>query len=58
MDAASHEDWPVQRIAGVSHVSEAHFARVFKEAFCVSPHCYVLMRCIERAIASPQLRPA
>nr|WP_295777469.1 AraC family transcriptional regulator [Rhodoferax sp.] len=51
MDAASHEDWPVQRLAGVSHVSEAHFARAFKEAFGVPPHRYLLTRRIERAVA-------
>lgn len=49
MDAASHEDWPVQRLAGVSLVSEAHFARSFKEAFGVPPHRYLLTRRIERA---------
>jgi len=49
MDAASHEDWPVRRLAGVSHVSEAHFARSFKEAFGVPPHRYLLTRRIERA---------
>ncbi|MET0660458.1 MAG: GFA family protein [Steroidobacteraceae bacterium] len=27
MDAASHEHWPVRRLARVSRVSEAHFAR-------------------------------
>jgi AraC-like DNA-binding protein len=37
MDAASHEAWPVQRLARVSHVSEAHFARSFKEAFGIPP---------------------
>ena len=51
MDAASHEDWPVQRLAGVSHVSQAHFARAFKEAFGVPPHRYLLTRRIERAVA-------
>jgi transcriptional regulator GlxA family with amidase domain len=51
MDAASHEDWPVQRLARVSHVSEAHFARSFKEAFGVPPHRYLLTRRIERAKA-------
>ena len=51
MDAASHEDWPVQRLADVSHVSEAHFARAFKEAFGVPPHRYLLTRRIERAVA-------
>jgi len=51
MDAASHEDWPVQRLARVSDVSEAHFARSFKEAFGVPPHRYLLTRRIERAMA-------
>src|SRR4249919_3696039 len=51
MDAASHEEWPVQRLARVSHVSAAHFARSFKEAFGVPPHRYLLTRRIERATA-------
>ena len=49
MDAASHEEWPVQRLARVSSVSEAHFARSFKEAFGLPPHRYLLTRRIERA---------
>lgn len=51
MDAASHEDWPVSRLASVSGVSEAHFARSFKQAFGVPPHRYLLTRRIERAMA-------
>ena len=51
MDAASHEAWPVARLARVSHVSPAHFARVFKDAFGVPPHRYLLTRRIERATA-------
>jgi transcriptional regulator GlxA family with amidase domain len=51
MDAASHEPWPVRRLARVSGVSEAHFARSFKEAFGVPPHRYLLTRRIERATA-------
>ena len=51
MDAASHEDWPVRRLAKVSCVSEAHFARAFKDAFGVPPHRYLLTRRIERAKA-------
>jgi AraC-like DNA-binding protein len=51
MDAASHEVWPVQRLAQVSAVSEAHFARSFKQAFGVPPHRYLLTRRIERATA-------
>lgn len=49
MDAASHEEWPVRRLAQVSAVSEAHFARSFKEAFGVPPHRYLLTRRLERA---------
>src|SRR5262245_23405298 len=51
MDAASHEEWPVRRLAQVSGASEAHFARAFKEAFGVPPHRYLLTRRIERAVA-------
>ena len=49
MDAASHEDWPVERLARVSGVSAAHFARSFKAAFGLPPHRYLLTRRIERA---------
>jgi transcriptional regulator GlxA family with amidase domain len=49
MDAASHETWPVERLARVSGVSAAHFARSFKEAFGVPPHRYLLTRRVERA---------
>ena len=51
MDAASHEPWPVRRLAQVSGVSEAHFARSFKAAFGLPPHRYLLTRRIERAKA-------
>lgn len=51
MDACSHEEWPVRRLARVSGVSEAHFARSFKQAFGVPPHRYLLTRRIERAKA-------
>lgn len=51
LDAASHEAWPVSRLAAVSGVSEAHFARSFKAAFGVPPHRYLLSRRIERAKA-------
>jgi transcriptional regulator GlxA family with amidase domain len=51
MDAASHEPWPVPRLAEVSGVSQAHFARSFKQAFGVPPHRYLLTRRIERATA-------
>jgi transcriptional regulator GlxA family with amidase domain len=51
MDAASHEAWPVRRLAQVSGVSEAHFARSFKLAFGLPPHRYLLTRRVERATA-------
>ena len=51
MDVASHEEWPIPRLAKVSGVSEAHFARSFKDAFGVPPHRYLLTRRIERASA-------
>jgi transcriptional regulator GlxA family with amidase domain len=50
MDAACSDDWPVWRLASVSHVSEAHFARSFKEAFGIPPHRYLLSRRIEKAV--------
>lgn len=49
MDAASHEAWPVQRLAEVSGVSPAHFARSFRQAFGIPPHRYLLTRRIEQA---------
>lgn len=49
MDAASHEAWPVTRLAEVSGVSAAHFARSFKRAFGLPPHRYLLTRRIEQA---------
>jgi len=51
MDVRSHEDWPIRRLARVSGVSEAHFARSFKAAFGLPPHRYLLTRRIERAVA-------
>ena len=51
MDASSQEEWPVRRLAQVSGVSEAHFARSFKQAFGIPPHRYQLTRRIERATA-------
>jgi transcriptional regulator GlxA family with amidase domain len=51
MDAGSHEAWPVRRLARVSGVSQAHFARSFRDAFGVPPHRYLLTCRIERAKA-------
>src|SRR5262249_23007278 len=52
MDAASEEDWPARRLAKVSGVSQAHFARSFKAAFGLPPHRYLLTRRIERAVTA------
>jgi len=49
MDVASHEEWSVERLARVSRISPAHFARSFKDAFGVPPHRYLLTRRLERA---------
>lgn len=51
MDAASHEAWPVSRLAEVSGVSAAYFARSFKRAFGLPPHRYLLTRRIEQAVS-------
>jgi transcriptional regulator GlxA family with amidase domain len=51
IDAASHEEWPIKRLANVSGVSEAHFTRSFKQAFGLPPHRYLLTRRIEKATA-------
>jgi transcriptional regulator GlxA family with amidase domain len=51
MDAASHEAWPTERLARVSGVSPAHFARSFKAAFGLPPHRYLMTRRFERAKA-------
>ncbi|MEP7298866.1 MAG: helix-turn-helix transcriptional regulator [Burkholderiales bacterium] len=51
MDGAPHDEWPIQRLAQVSAVSAAHFARSFKHAFGIPPHRYLLTRRIERAVA-------
>lgn len=51
MDGACHEEWPVKRLAEVSAVSAAHFAREFKKTFGTPPHRYLLTRRIERATA-------
>ena len=51
LDAASQEQWTIRRLAAVSGVSEAHFARSFKAAFGAPPHRYLLSCRIERAKA-------
>ena len=40
----------VQALAGVAHVSEAHFIRTFKATFGETPHRYLQRRRVERAM--------
>lgn len=49
IDAHSEEEWPIERLADISCLSPAHFARSFKAAFGIPPHRYLLSRRIERA---------
>lgn len=51
MTAAPEQPWTVARLARVGGVSEAHFARAFKQAFGVPPHRYLLTLRLERARA-------
>lgn len=51
IEAAAHDDRPVQRLARIAGVSPAHFARAFKRASGVPPHRYPLSCHIERAAA-------
>lgn len=51
MDAAFDADLTVARLAKISGMSQAHFARAFKMAFSLPPHRYLLTRRIERAAA-------
>ncbi len=51
MDGAPDQEWPIERLAEVSAVSVAYFAREFKKAFGLPPHRYLLTRRIERATA-------
>jgi transcriptional regulator GlxA family with amidase domain len=51
MDSAPHEEWPISRLAQVGGISEAYFARSFREAFGIPPHRYLLTRRVERAAA-------
>jgi transcriptional regulator GlxA family with amidase domain len=49
--AAPHERWSVARLAKLSGVSPAHFARSFHAAFGAPPHRVVLSLRLERAAA-------
>lgn len=40
----------VSRLAGIAHVSDAHFIRSFKATFGETPHRYLQRRRVERAM--------
>jgi len=40
----------ISTLAGIAHVSEAHFIRVFKATFGETPHRYLQRRRVERAM--------
>jgi transcriptional regulator GlxA family with amidase domain len=50
MVATPQGAWTVPRLARVSGVSPAHFARCFKLAFGAPPHRYLLSLRLERAV--------
>ena len=50
MDGSYAEPLDVPRLAGIAHVSEAHFIRTFKATFGETPHRYLQRRRVERAM--------
>ncbi len=50
MDRAYGEPLDVPTLAGIAHVSEAHFIRAFRTTFGETPHRYLQRRRVERAM--------
>jgi len=50
MDRAFAQPLDVRALAGVAHVSPAHFSRQFRATFGESPHRYLQRRRVERAM--------
>ncbi len=50
MDRAYAEPLDVRAVAGVAHMSEAHFIRSFRATFGETPHRYLQRRRVERAM--------
>jgi len=50
MDRTYAEPLDIRTLAGIAHVSEAHFIRRFKTTFGETPHRYLQRRRIERAM--------
>jgi AraC-like DNA-binding protein len=50
IDSAYADALNIERLAGATHASPAHFSRSFKRAFGETPHKYLQRRRIERAM--------
>jgi len=50
MDRAYAEPLDVPTLAGIAHVSKAHFIRTFRATFGETPHRYLQRRRVERAM--------
>jgi AraC-like DNA-binding protein len=50
MDRAYAEPLDIPTLAGIAHVSEAHFIRTFRAVFGETPHRYLQRRRVERAM--------
>ena len=50
MDAAYAEPLDIRHLAGLAHLSEAHFIRTFSTTFGETPHRYLQRRRVERAM--------
>jgi AraC-like DNA-binding protein len=50
MDRAFSQPLDVRGLAGIAHVSPAHFSRQFRATFGESPHRYLQRRRVERAM--------
>jgi AraC-like DNA-binding protein len=50
MDRAYAEPLNVRAVAGVAHISEAHFIRSFRTVFGETPHRYLQRRRVERSM--------
>ncbi|PAL01978.1 AraC family transcriptional regulator, partial [Staphylococcus hominis] len=51
IERAPGQAWPVERIASEVGVSSSRLHAVFRQAFGLPPHRYLLTRRIERAVA-------
>ncbi|HET7029850.1 MAG TPA: AraC family transcriptional regulator [Candidatus Limnocylindrales bacterium] len=50
MDRAYAEPLDVRTVAGVAHISPAHFSRCFRSVFGETPHRYLQRRRVERSM--------